>query len=124
MEDRSVPVVIDGKNHELLLTSKAVDVLAKRYGGIENIGDFAQGAGVAEIIFVLTLLANQSTLVYNLRHKDAPRELLVEEEVALLTSPFELAGFKGQIMEAMTKGMKRNVQSAPDDDEEKNTQAG
>ena len=64
-------------------------------------------------------MANQSILVYNLKHKDAPRDLLSEEEVELLTTPLDLAGYKSAITDALYKGTKRNVESEP---ESKNVQ--
>ena len=66
---------------------------------------------INEIVWLITLLANQSILIHNLVHKDARQELLTEEEVELLTSPFDLAGFKTAISEALYKGTKRNVVS-------------
>ena len=48
----------------------------------------------------------------------APRP---EDAVELLTSPFELAGYKEAIMEAMYKGTKRNIESETDS---KNAQVG
>lgn len=78
-----------------------------------------------EIVWLLTLMANQSVLIYNLKHKDAPKDLLTEEEVELLTSPLELASYKNAITEAMFKGTARNVLSESDEDTaSKNTQAG
>jgi hypothetical protein len=56
-------------------------------------------------------LANQSILIYNFKHKDAPRDLLTEEEVELLTSPLELASYKNAITEAIFKGTARSVVS-------------
>jgi len=64
-----------------------------------------------EIIWLITLLANQSILIHNLRNKNTPAELLTEEEVELLTTPLELAEYKNAITEAMLKGTKRNVES-------------
>lgn len=46
-----------------------------------------------EIVWLITLLSNQSVLIYNLKHKDSPKELLTEEEVELLTSPLELSTY-------------------------------
>ena len=43
--------------------------------------------------------------------KDAPEDLLTEEEVELLTSPLDLAAYKSAITEAMFRGTKRNVES-------------
>ena len=67
-----------------------------------------------EIIWLIVLLANQSILVYNLRHREEPRPLLTAEEVVLLTSPLELATYKDAIMEAMFRGTKRHIESEAD----------
>jgi len=64
-----------------------------------------------ELLWLLALLANQSILIHNLKNKDAPKELLTEDELELLTSPLELATYKGAITEAMFKGTARNIQS-------------
>ena len=63
-----------------------------------------------EIIWLITLLCNQSIEIYNLRNSDK-KPLLTEETVELLTSPGELAEYKDAITEAMLKGTKRNVES-------------
>jgi len=60
-------------------------------------------------------------MVYNLRNKESPKQLLTEDEVELLTSPLELAGYKSAITEAMFKGTARNVVS--EGDESKNETA-
>ena len=72
-------------------------------------------------MWLITLLANQSILIHNLKNKDAPKELLTEEMVELLTSPLDLAGYKTAITEALYKGTKRNVESEKDP---KNAQVG
>ena len=76
---------------------------------------------IGEIVWLITLLANQSILIYNLKHKEEPKDLLTEEEVELLTSPLDLAGYKDAITDALFKGTKRNVESEPDS---KNAPAG
>lgn len=73
-----------------------------------------------EIIWLITLLANQSILIHNLKNKEAPKDVLTEDEVELLTSPLELATYKSAITEAMFKGTKRNIES---EDNSKNTEA-
>ena len=122
--ERSTNIMIGDEEHTLLLTTKATKEIAARYGGLENLGDklmksenFEMAHG--EIVWLITLMANQSILVYNLKHKDAPRELLSEEEVELLTTPLDLAGYKSAITDALYKGTKRNVESEP---ESKNVQ--
>ena len=69
-----------------------------------------------EIIWLITLLCNQSIEIYNLRNSEK-KPLLTEETVELLTSPGELAEYKDAITAAMLKGTKRNVES---DDTSKN----
>ena len=68
----------------------------------------------------MTLLANQSIQIHNLRNRDNTKPLLTEEEVELLTCPADLAEYKTAITEAMLKGTKRNIES----EEVKNTQVG
>ena len=63
-------------------------------------------------------------MIYNLKHKDAPKELLTEEEVELLTSPLQLASYKNAITEAMLRGTARNVVSEGAENPLKNTPAG
>ena len=63
-----------------------------------------------QIIWLITLLCNQSIEIHNFRNSDK-KPLLTEETVELLTSPGELAEYKDAITEAMLKGTKRNVQS-------------
>lgn len=114
--ERSAVITIGGNDYELLLTTKATKEIAGRYGGLENLGDKLMKSenfemAINEIVWLITLLANQGILIHNLVHKDARQELLTEEEVELLTSPFDLAGFKTAISEALYKGTKRNVVS-------------
>jgi hypothetical protein len=124
--ERSAFINIGGEQYELILTTKATKAIASRYGGLENLGERLMKAenfemALDEIVWLLTLMANQSILIYNLKHKDAPKELLTEEEVELLTSPLELASYKNAITEAMFKGTARNVVSA-EEEASKNTQ--
>ena len=123
--DRSASISIGGEKYQLILTTRATKEIAKRYGGLENLGaklmkneNFEMA--LDEVVWLITLLANQSILIHNLKNKDK-RELLTEEAVELLTSPLELAAYKDAIREAMFKGTKRNVQS---EDGLKNTPAG
>jgi len=123
--ERSAVINIGGQKYELILTTRATKEIAGRYGGLENLGDKLLKAenfelALDEIVWLITLLANQSVLIYNLRHKDSPKDLLTEEEVELLTSPLELASYKDAITEAMFKGTARNVLS--EDDDSKNQQ--
>ena len=124
--DRSSIINIGGEEYELLLTTRATKEIAGRYGGLENLGDrlmpsdnFEEALG--EIIWLITLLANQSILIHNIRHKDDPKALLTEDEVEILTTPHDLTEYKSAITEALFKGTQRNVESENDS---KNATAG
>ena len=124
--ERSANIKIGGQEYEMLLTTKATKEIAKRYGGLSNLGEKLMKSenfemALDEIVWLITLLANQSVLVYNLQNKDK-KELLTEETVELLTSPFELAEYKNAIMDAMYRGTKRHVES--EEDPSKNAQVG
>lgn len=117
--ERSAVITIGGNDYELLLTTKATKEIAGRYGGLENLGDKLMKSenfemAITEIVWLITLLANQSILIHNLTHKDDQKELLTEEAVELLTTPLDLAQFKTAISEALFKGTKRNVVSEED----------
>ena len=114
--ERSAVINIGGNDYELVLTTRATKAIAGRYGGLENLGEKLMKSenfemALDEIVWLLTLLANQSVLIHNLKNKDNPQELLTEDEVELLTSPLDLAAYKTAITEAMFRGTKRNVES-------------
>ena len=124
--DRSSIINIGGEEYELLLTTKATKEIAGRYGGLENLGDRLMSSdnfeeALGEIIWLITLLANQSILIHNIRHKDNPKALLTEDEVEILTTPHDLTEYKSAITEALFKGTQRNVESENDS---KNATAG
>ena len=114
--DRAAMIRIGNREYEMLLTTRATKEIAKRYGGLEHLGDKLMKAenfelALDEVVWLITLLANQSTLVHNLLEPDDKRELLTEEAVELLTTPLDLSGYKTAIMEAMVKGTNRYVES-------------
>lgn len=124
--ERTAVITIGDEEYTLLLTTKATKEIAGRYGGLENLGEKLMKSenfemAIGEIVWLITLLANQSILIHNLKNKDAPKETLTEEMVELLTSPLDLAGYKTAITEALYKGTKRNVESEKD---AKNAQVG
>ncbi|MCR2043753.1 MULTISPECIES: hypothetical protein [Bacillota] len=124
--ERSAKINIGGQEYELILTTKATKEIAGRYGGLENLGEKLMKSenfemALDEIVWLITLMANQSLLIHNLRNPDNKKLLLTQEEVELLTSPLELATYKNALTEAMFKGTKRNVES---EDGSKNVQTG
>ena len=115
-DERSSNISIGGVDYKLILTTRATKEIARRYGGLENLGEKLMKSenfemALDEIVWLITLLANQSVLIHNLQNKDVKKELLKEDDVELLTSPLELSTYKEAIIEAVFKGTKRYVES-------------
>ena len=124
--DRSAIISIGGEDYELILTTRATKEIAKRYGGLENLGEKLMKTekfelALDEVVWLITLLANQSILIHNLKNPKDKLDLLTEEALELLTSPFELATYRSAIMEAMYKGSNREIES---EDDSKNAPVG
>lgn len=124
--DRSSVIQIGGDEYQLVLTTRATKEIAKRYGGLEDLGEKLMKSenfemAIEEIVWLIVLLANQSILIHNLQNSEK-LTLLTEEAVELLTSPLDLADYKNAIMEAMIKGTKRYIES--EEESSKNTQVG
>lgn len=115
-EDRSTIIDIGGTEFKMILTTKATKQIAKRYGGLEKLGEKLMKTenfelAIDEVVWLIALLANQSIQIHNLKNKDNKKDLLTEDEVELLTTPFDLADYKNAIMNSMMKGTKRNIES-------------
>lgn len=125
-EDYGAEIIIGGERYEMILTTKATKAINKRYGGLEKLGDKISDAAnfeemVDEIVWLITLLVNQSIHIHNIRHRDDQKELLTEGDVEILTTPIELMEGKNAIMQALLKGTKRHIES---EENEKNTAVG
>jgi hypothetical protein len=121
--ERCAIIKIGDNEYELLLTTKATKEIAKKYGGLTNLGDKLINSenyeeAINEIVWLIVTLANQPILIHNYKNKGKEKPLLTEDEVELLTTPNDLANYKDAITEALYKGTKRNVES----EDSKNTQ--
>src|SRR5574344_1176282 len=115
-DERSSKITIGGAEYEMLLTTKATKEIAGRYGGLSNLGEKLMKSenfemALDEIVWLITLLANQSVLIHNLQNPTDKKDLLTAEAVELLTSPLELGEYKNSIIDAMYKGTKRHIES-------------
>ena len=124
--ERAATITIGGEEYSLVLTTRATKQIAGRYGGLEKLGDKLMKSenfelAISEIVWLITLLANQSILIHNLRHADEKKDPLTEDTVELLTTPADLASYKEAITEALYKGTKRNIVS---EDDPKNAAVG
>ena len=125
--ERSAVIMIGGKEYELLLTTRATKEIAARYGGLSNLGEKLMKsenfeAALDEVVWLITMLANQSVLIHNFEHPGKEKPLLTEEAVELLTTPYDLAEYKDAILSSLYKGTKRYIES--EEVPSKNTQTG
>lgn len=111
---RSAVITVGDRDMELVLTTRATRLIAARYGGLEHLGktletseNFEETLG--EVIWLITLLANQSIQIHNLKHPDERQLELTEEQLELLTIPADLATYREAIAEALYRGTKREV---------------
>lgn len=83
--DRSANISIGGEEYQLILTTRATKEIAKRYGGLENLGTKLMKTenfemALDEVVWLITLLANQSILIHNLKNEDK-RELTIDDVI-------------------------------------------
>ena len=114
--DRGAKITIGTQEYTLVLTTRATKEIAKRYGGLENLGEKLMKSenfelALEEVVWLIALLANQSILIHNLLNSADKKDLLTEEAIELLTSPLEIATYKDAITQAMFKGTKRYIES-------------
>lgn len=77
-EERTSTITVGGNEYTLLLTTRATKEIAGRYGGLENLGEKLMKTenfemAIEEIVWLITLLANQSIQIHNLKDKEIRR---------------------------------------------------
>ena len=76
--ERSTQITIDGRTYNLVLTTRATKEIGRRYGGLSELGDKLLKTenfemALDEIVWLITLLANQGVGIHNLQHPDDPQ---------------------------------------------------
>ena len=104
--ERSATISVNGIDYDLVLTTRATKEIAARYGGLENLGNKLMKSenfedAIGEIIWIITLLANQGVMINNIKNQKNKKDLLTEETLELFTTPSDLVDFKDAIMEAI-----------------------
>lgn len=111
-----------GTGHHQLdaIAPQATREIAARYGGLDNLGKALEdsedmAASLGEVIWLITLLANQSVRIHNLTHPSDQRPGLTTNAVELLTVLADLADYRGVISVALSHGTRRaiHVESDP-----------
>ena len=115
-------IEIDGEKYELVASLDALAEITERYDGIDNMtavlkGDKDPGKQFREIIWIITLFANQPIIMHNYKCPGDPKELLTEKFVGLFADPSKIKNANSLIFNTINKGMEQNIES---EDTEKN----
>ena len=107
-------ITVGTREVELVLTTRATKLIAARYGGLEHLGRTLEASEnfeetLGEVVWLITLLANQSIQIHNLTHPGDMQPELTEEQLELLTVPADLATDREAIAEAPYRGTRREV---------------
>ena len=78
ISDRASVINVGGEDYTLMLTTRATKEIAGRYGGLENLGNKLLKSenfemAIGEVVWLITLLANQTIMVHNIKHMDDPK---------------------------------------------------
>jgi hypothetical protein len=119
-EERCAKINLGGQDYDLILTMRATREIAKRFGGLDKLGEDLMKAenfemAIDQVIWLITLLANQSIQIWNLRNPHDVKPILTEEAVELLAYPQDLSEYKDAITEALIKGTGRVIESQASD---------
>ena len=119
VSDRGAMITLCGEQYEMILTTKATKAINSRYGGLGNLGEKLASADnfeeiIDELVWLITLLVNQSILAHNAKNKFYPeniKPLLNEEDIEIFTTPADFFDYKDAIFEALKKGIERHIKS-------------
>ena len=120
---RSTKVKIGGQEYRMLLSFYATREISRRFGSLQKMADkMANTADFGELAehlaFLLHLLVEQGEMNHHLLNPDAPaRKIPDEESIMMLMAPGDVDDIRGGILGAITKGMRREVESEKENDE-------
>lgn len=120
MESNLRTISIGGKNYPMCFSVKAAQEVSLRYGGLEHVAAGISEGGtekiLGEVVWLLALMIGQGAARRNLL-EGAGEKPATEEEIGILMDVSDLANLQGQLMDAMTAGMTREVEVDPGESE-------
>lgn len=114
--ENEAKITLGGKEYPLLLSTRAVKEISKKFGGLDKLGESMttkkdSAKSLDDAIWLITLLANQPILIYNRNHVGEEKPLLTVEDVELMTTPTDLSDANNAIQIALARGMSRSIVS-------------
>lgn len=112
--ENNAKITLNGKEYPLLLSTYALKKIGEKFGDIEKLGDALTADGntvdaLNNVIWLITLLANQPILIYNRAHVGEEQPLLTEEDLELMTTPADLGVMQYAVKIAIERGSSRSV---------------
>lgn len=116
--ENEAKITLGGEDYPLMLTTRAVREIGRRYGGLDKIGELMTADQNSDqafdtAIWLITLLANQPILIYNRNHKGEEKQLLTTDDVEFMTTPADLTAAQIALKIALSRGMSRSIISEP-----------
>jgi len=123
--DKILITMLDGSEYELILTTNATRIFVEKYGGLEKLGEALleetdQTTKFREVVYIISVLANQSVLINNMLNPENKKPEITEDMVNLLTTPFHFQEYNEKLIAVMRRDMTRNIKSEEPGDDEKN----
>lgn len=114
--ENEAKITLGGKEYPLLLSTRAVKEISKKFGGLDKLGESMttkkdSAESLDDAIWLITLLVNQPILIYNRSHIGEEKPLLTIEDVELMTTPADLSDAHDAIQIALARGMSRSITS-------------
>jgi len=114
--ENEAKITLGGEEYPLLLSTRAVREIGKKFGGLDKLGDELTVKGDTDktldnVIWLITLLANQPILIHNRTHRGEEKPLLTVEDVELMTTPADLGAAQYAIKIALERDSFRSINS-------------
>lgn len=116
-----------GKDRELKFTLLALEEINKKYGSLDAMQKRLSADGdplavIPDLVFLITMLANQSIIEHNMDIEQGEavgekEKLLTEEYVKVKLDMGQLLGHKNSIFESVVNGMKFAHETEEETDE-------
>ncbi len=115
--NRIIEIEIAGESYPLNFSTKAARAVSDRYGDLTNIGeafdDKTTVQALDELVWMLALLIEQG-VAYHKIVNNIDRKILTAEQLEIVLGVSDVVSLKENVMQAMTSGMAREVETEPE----------
>lgn len=114
--ENEAKITLGGEEYPLFMSVHATKEISKEYGGLEQLGESMANKkditeAIDDIVWLVTLLANQPIIIYNRAHVGEEKPLLTAEDVEYMTGLGDLNDMQDAIMLAISRGSARSIVS-------------